>query len=172
MRLYAKLVPAVARDIAKDLIEAGDIEVEAESLDAARQDFEAVINEYLRKERELSDATRDILASRGWSSAKYGEAKRLAAGSRGVPLGDDAVDNVINQMLEYMLISPNIEEVYAEDHVMRKRIVTVLRKYLKINEEVDEEVRGRLKHLQEGTQDWEVAYKKTLEEIQRAKGLI
>jgi hypothetical protein len=172
MRLYAKLVPAVARDIAKDLIEAGDIEVEAESLDAARQDFEAVINEYLRKERELSDATRDILASRGWSSAKYGEAKRLAAGSRGVPLGDDAVDYVINQMLEYMLISPNIEEVYAEDHVMRKRIVTVLRKYLKINEEVDEEVRGRLKHLQEGTQDWEVAYKKTLEEIQRAKGLI
>lgn len=172
MKIYGKLVPAVARDIAKVLIDAGDIEVEQDGFEAARQDFEAVINEYLRKERELSDATRDVMASRDWSSAKYGEAKRLAAGSRGVPLGDDAVDYVINQMLEYMLISPNIEEVYAEDHVMRKRIVTVIRKYLKINEEVDSEVRGRLKHLQEGTQDWEVAYKKTLEEIQRAKGLI
>lgn len=172
MKLYNKLVPAVARDIAKALIEPGDIEVEDENLEAARKDFEAVINEYLRKEKELSDATKDVLASRGWSSAKYGEAKRLAAGSRGVPLGDDAVDYVINQMLEYMLISPNIEEVYAEDHVMRKRIVTIIRKYLKINEEVDQEVRGRLKHLQEGTQDWEVAYRKTLEQIQRAKGLI
>jgi hypothetical protein len=172
MKLYNKLAPAVARDIAKALIDAGDIEVEDENLEAARQDFEAVISEYLRKERELSDATKDVLASRGWSSTKYGEAKRLAAGSRGVPLGDDAVDYVINQMLEYMLISPNIEEVYAEDHVMRKRIVTIIRKYLKINEEVDQEVRGRLKHLQEGTRDWEVAYRKTLEQIQRAKGLI
>jgi hypothetical protein len=172
MKLYSKLVPAVARDIAKALIDAGDIEVEEASLEAARQDFEAVINEYLRKERELSDSTKDILASRGWSSAKFGEAKRIAAGSKGIPLGDDAVDYVINQMLEYMLISPNIEEVYAEDHVMRKRIVTIIRKYLKVNEEVDEEVRGRLKHLQEGTRDWEVAYRKTLEQIQRAKGLI
>jgi len=172
MKLYSKLVPAVARDIAKALIDAGDIEVEEEGFEAARQDFEAVINEYLRKEKELSDSTRDILASRGWSSSKYGEAKRIAAGSRGIPLGDEAVDYVINQMLEYMLISPNIEEVYAEDHVMRKRIVTIIRKYLAINEEVDQEVRGRLKHLQEGTRDWEVAYKKTLEQIQRAKGLI
>jgi hypothetical protein len=172
MKLYSKLVPAVARDIAKALIDAGDIEVEEQSLEAAQQDFEAVINEYLRKEKELSDSTKDILSSRGWSSAKFGEAKRIAAGSKGIPLGDDAVDYVINQMLEYMLISPNIEEVYAEDHVMRKRIVTIIRRYLKINEEVDEEVRGRLKHLQEGTRDWEVAYRKTLEQIQRAKGLI
>ena len=171
MKLYSKLVPVVARDIAKALIEAGNIEVEEENLEAARKDFEAVINEYLRKDRELSDATKDVLASRGWSSGKFGEAKRLAAGAQGVPLGDDAVDYVINQMLEYMLISPNIEEVYAEDHVMRKRIVTVIRKYLKINEEVDQEVRGRLKHLQEGTQDWEIAYRKTLEQIQRTKGL-
>jgi hypothetical protein len=172
MKIYAKLVPAVARDIVKALLDAGDIEVEEQNLEAAREDFAAVINEYLRKEKALSEATKDILASRDWSSAKYGEAKRLAAGSRGIPLGDDAVDYVINQMLEYMLISPNIDEVYAEDHVMRKRIVTVIRKYLKINDEVDAEVRSRLKHLQEGTRDWEVAYKKTLEQIQRAKGLI
>lgn len=172
MKLYSKLVPAVARDIARALIDAGDIEVEEENFEAARQDFEAVLSEYLRKERELSDSTKDVLASRDWSSAKYGEAKRIAAGARGIPLGDDAVDYVINQMLEYMLISPNIEEVYAEDHVMRKRIVTIIRRYLKINDEVDEEVRRRLKHLQEGTRDWEVAYRKTLEQIQRAKGLI
>jgi hypothetical protein len=172
MKIYSKLVPAVARDIAKALIEAGDIEVETENLKAAQQDFAAVLNEYLRQEKELSDATKDVLASRGWSSAQYGKAKRLAAGTRGVPLGDDAVDYVIDQMLEYMLISPNLEEVYAEDHVMRKRIVTIIRKYLKINEEVDQEVRGRMKHLQEGTRDWEITYRKTLEQIQRARGLI
>ena len=31
--------------------------------------------------------------------------------------------------------------------------------------------RLRLKHLQEGTRDWEIAYRKTLDEVRRAKGL-
>lgn len=172
MRLYPKLVPAIAGEIVNALVAAGDIEVEEQNLEAARLDFQAVFDEYLRKEKELSEVTRDVLAARDWSSANYGQAKRIAASSRGVPLGDEALDYVINQLLEYMLVSPNLEEVYAEDHVMRRRMVDIIRRYLKVNEEVDQDVRRRLKHLQEGTRDWEVAYRKTLEEIQRAKGLI
>jgi hypothetical protein len=81
------------------------------------------------------------------------------------------LDYVINQLLEFMMISKNIDEVFAEDHVMRKRIADVIRSYLKLDQEVEEEVRKRLKHLEEGTRDWEVAYRKTLEEVRRAKGL-
>ena len=62
--------------------------------------------------------------------------------------------------------------VLSPDNVMRKRIVTILRKHMKIDEEVDREVRARLKHLQEGTRDWEIQYKRVVEQVRRNKGLI
>ncbi|MBW1871301.1 MAG: DUF507 family protein, partial [Deltaproteobacteria bacterium] len=118
-----------------------------------------------------SDLAKDVLNSRGWGNAKFSEARKIAATARKFPMGDDALDYVINQMLEYMLISPNIAEVYAEDHVMRKRIVVIMRRYLKLDDELDMEVRKRLKNKQEGTRDWEIAYRKTMEEVRRMKGL-
>lgn len=172
MKLYPKSIPNIARDIVHALLDNQDIEVEEENLMAARSDFEAILSEYSRAERDLADVAKDVMAARGWSSSKFSEAKRVAAQNRKLPLGDDALDYLINQMLEFMLISPHFDEVYAEDHVMRKRMADVLRRYLKLNDDLDAEVRNRLKHLQEGTRDWEIAYRKTLEEVQRAKGLI
>lgn len=171
MRLYEKVVPSVARDIVHSLIDSEDIEVNEKHLFDLRSDVEAIFKEYLRRERELSDVTKDVLASRGWSSSKFSEAKRIAATSQKVPLGDEAVDFVIGQILECLMMTVHVEEVFAEDHVMRKRIVDVIRRYLKLNEEVEQEARNRLKNLQEGTRDWDIAYKKTLEEVRRAKGL-
>lgn len=171
MKLYPKMVPDIARDIVHRLLDAGDIEVDEDNLIDARTDIEAVLNEYLRQERELADVAKDIMASRGWSSTKYPEARRLAAQTRSFPTGDEALEYITNQMIESIMMSPSFDEVYSEDHVMRKRMVDVLRAVQKKHEEVDAEVRNRLKHLQEGTRDWEIAYRKTLEEVQRAKGL-
>ncbi len=171
MKIYERVIPGIAKEIVKVLVENKDIELEIGLELEAQRDFEAILKEYTRTERELADYANDIVISRGWPRAKYSEARRLAAASRKVPLDDDAVDYVINQMLEFMLMSANIGEVYAEDHTMRKRIVTVLRRYLKMDEELDLAVRGRLRHLQEGTRDWEISYKKNMEEMRRIKGL-
>lgn len=171
MRLHKKVVPNIARDIVTALVDNGDIEVGEETIRAAEQDFEAILAEYQRRESELHEFARELLVSRGWSASRYSEARRLAAANRKLPIDDDGLDYVINQMLEFMMISKNIDEVFAEDHVMRKRIADVIRGYLKLDQEVDEEVRKRLKNLEEGTRDWEVAYRKTLEEVRRAKGI-
>ena len=73
---------------------------------------------------------------------------------------------------EGMLMSNHIEEVYADDHVMRKRIVGILRRYGDIDHEVDREVRARLRNVEEGTADWEIQYKRIAEQVRRNKGLI
>jgi uncharacterized protein len=78
---------------------------------------------------------------------------------------------VINQMLEALMHSRNIEEVFAEDHEMRKKITEALRKYLGIDEEIDREARGRLKNLREGTAEWDVEYEKVVGQLKRARGL-
>jgi hypothetical protein len=172
VKFYSKLIPAIAKEIVSVLMDNGDIEVEPESVEDAREDFAAIIREYQTQEQALTDDARTLLIKRDWPRTKLGEARNIIATQRKLPIGDDGLDYVINQMLEFMLMSSHIEEVFAEDHVMRKRIVTVLRKHMNMDEEVDREVRARLKHLQEGTADWEIQYQKMLEQVRRNKGLI
>ncbi len=171
MKLIAKLVPKLAKDLVEALIENEDIEVEPKNKEEAYKDFAGILNEYIRLEREITEEAKDVLAKRGFGMSRFSEAKKMAAQARKVPLGDDALDYVLNQILEFLLISKNIEEVYAEDHVMRKRMVGFIRKHLNVNEELDQEVRRRIKNVQEGTRDWEIAYQRTLEQVRRAKGL-
>ena len=75
-------------------------------------------------------------------------------------------------MLEFLLISRNIEEVFADDTGMRPKILSVMKKHLDIDEDIDREAKGRLKHLQEGTSAYEIEYQKALEQIRRARGLV
>jgi hypothetical protein len=44
--------------------------------------------------------------------------------------------------------------------------------HLDVDEDIDREARGRLKHLQEGTQAWDIEYSKVVEQIRRSRGLI
>jgi hypothetical protein len=47
-----------------------------------------------------------------------------------------------------------------------------MKRHLEVDEEIDREARGRLKHLQEGTAAWDIEYQKAIEQIRRNKGLI
>ncbi|MCA2979443.1 MAG: DUF507 family protein [Myxococcaceae bacterium] len=172
MRLYPKLVPLIAREIIDRLAKDKDIEVEAIRMADAEMDMAAIMREYLANEERVNQATREALERRGYDFSKFNQVKREMADVRGFKLGDDGIEFVINQMLEFLLISRNVEEVFADDHQMRPKILQVMKKHLDIDEEVDREARSRLKHLQEGTGAYEIEYQKTLEQIRRARGLI
>jgi hypothetical protein len=51
------------------------------------------------------------------------------------------------------------------------RLREPLRKQFAAEEQLEQEVRGRLKHVQEGTQMWEIEYRRMMEDIKRRKGL-
>ena len=83
---------------------------------------------------------------------------------------DDGIDWIIDQLIEGFLVSANVEEVFADDPTLRRRIYDVMRKHLEDDNSVDLEVRGRLKHLQEGTPAWEIEYQKVLHEVRKKRG--
>jgi hypothetical protein len=172
MRLYPKLVPIIAREIIQRLIQDNDLEVEAIRMADAELDMAAIMREYLANEERVNQATREALERRGYDFSKFNQVKREMADVRGFKLGEDGVEFLINQMLEFLLISRNIEEVFAEDTQMRPKLLQVMKKHLDIDEDIDREARSRLKHLQEGTTAFEIEYHKVLEQIRRARGLI
>jgi len=172
MRLYPKVIPVISRECVQALMKDGDIEVEAMRVADAEMDLSAIMREYLANEERVNQATREALERRGYDFSKFNQVKREMADVRGFKMGEDGIEYVVNQMIEFLLISRNVEEVFAPDNVLRSKIFAVMKRHLDVDEEIDKEARSRLKHLQEGTSAFDIEYNKTIEMIRRARGLI
>jgi uncharacterized protein len=169
MRLYSGKIPSVGAEIVKALVEAGDIEVSDRA--EAEMDVQAVLKEYLRVDREITEKAKDLLQKRNLPYEQFGKVKRALAGEKAFGLGEDGLEWMTTQMIESFMQSPHIEEIFVEDTVLRKRMSDILKKHMQVDEELDEEVRRRIKNLQEGTSTWEVEYGKVLDQIKRNRGL-
>lgn len=172
MRLAPKVIPLISRESIQQLVQDGDIEVEPMRIADAEMDLSAIMREYLTNEERVNQATREALERRGYDYSKFNQVKREMADVRGFKMGDEGIEYVINQMIEFLLISRNVEEVFALDNVLRQKIFAVMKKHLDVDDEIDREARARLKHLQEGTSAFDIEYNKTVEQIRRARGLI
>ena len=172
MRIYPKVIPVISREIVQLLMQDGDVEIEPMRISDAEMDLSAIMREYLTNEDRVNQATREALERRGYDYSKFNQVKREMADVRGFKMGDEGIEYVIGQMIEFLLISRNVEEVFAADNVIRQKIFAVMKKHLDVDEEIDREARARLKHLQEGTSAFDIEYNKTVEQIRRARGLI
>jgi len=169
MRLYSGKIPTIAGEIVKILSDAGDIAVVDRG--EAEMDAQAVLKEYLRLDREITDKAKDLLQKRGLPYEQFGKIKRTLAHEKNLGLGEEALEWMTNQMIESFMQSPHIEEIFAEDTVLRKRMADILRKHMLVDEELDEEVRRKIKNLEEGTATWEIEYSKVLDQMKKNRGL-
>src|SRR6185436_20799684 len=169
MRLYSGKIPVIGSELVKSLVDAGDIAVSDKA--EAELDVQAVLKEYLRLEREITDRAKDVLQKRNLPYEQFGKVKRALAGEKGFGLGDEGLEWMTNQMIESFMQSPHIEEIFAEDAVLRKKMSDVMKKHMLVDDELDEEVRRKIKNLEEGTATWEIEYSKVLDQMKRNRGL-
>lgn len=169
MRLHSAKVPVIAGELVRSLVEVGDIEVQ--SAPEVELDVGAVLKEYIRVDRELTDKAKDVMEKKNLAYGQFGKVKRALAEERDFGLGEDALSWICNQLLETFMHSANVDEVYADDVTLRRRIKEVLKKHLALDEELDAEVRQRIKNLEEGTATWELEYNRVMDQIKQKHGL-
>jgi hypothetical protein len=169
MRLHSARVSQLAAEMVNALV--ADRDIECESPKEVQLDVESVLNQYIRDEQEISDRAKDLMAARGLPPSELGKLKRLVAEERKIKLGDEAVDYLLDQLVEMLMHSGNVDEVYAEDVELRRKLRAPLRAQLSVEDELQAEVRGKLKHVKEGTSLWEIEYRRMMDEIKRRKGL-
>jgi hypothetical protein len=169
MRLYAGKIPSIASEIVKALVDNDELSVFDQG--EAELDVQAVLKEYLRLERECTDKAKDLLQKRNLPYEHFGKVKRQVAAEKAFGLGEEGLDWMTTQMIESFMQSPHVEEVFADDATLRKRMTDILKKHMQIDEEIDAEVRRRIKNLEEGTATWEVEYQKALDQIKKNRHL-
>jgi uncharacterized protein len=171
MRLYEGKLPVISHEIVDELIRGDLIEVEAESRGEAELDVEAILAEYMRVEFDLNERAREILQIRDLDFSNFYRIKKQLAEERAFKIGDDAIEYLILQIIELFMHSSHIEEVFGEDRELRLKMGPVLRKHTEMQEELDREVRAKIRNLEEGGADWEIEYSKAMENVKRQKHL-
>ena len=169
MRLYSGKVPLIADDLLRALTADGDIEVE--SADEVREDFISVLKEFIRRERRVTDEAKDQMERAGLSYSMLGKIKSQVAKETGFPEPDEQLPYLVSQLLTMLFHSNNVAEVFAEDGALRKKIATVLRNHTSSGNQLDREVRSKIKNLQEGTAAFEIEYERVMAQLKARKGL-
>ena len=134
-------------------------------------DVAAVLTQYLADEREVNERAKDVIERTGKPQSEYQRVRQLVAEEKGIKVGDDALDYLLDQVVEMLMHSSHVDEVYVEDVELRRKMAPVFKKHMAVDATLDAEVRVQLRHVREGTREWEVEYAKVLEQVKRKKGL-
>jgi len=169
MRLYSGKISAIAAEAVHALLSGSDIE--AEHPKQVEADVAAVLTQYLADEREVNERAKDVIERTGKPQSEYQRVRQLVAEEKGIKVGDDALDYLLDQVVEMLMHSSHVDEVYVEDVELRRKMAPVFKKHMAVDATLDAEVRVQLRHVREGTREWEVEYAKVLEQVKRKKGL-
>lgn len=170
MKLFPGKVGIIAAEITNLLVD--DHDIETDSPNEVELDIEAVLKEYIRTDRELTEAAKDFCEKKGMAFSSYPKVKRKLADQRHFVVGEEALDYVMDQLIGAFMHSQFVEEIYSEDHELKRKMRIVLKRYTEIEDELDEEARAKIKNLEEGTRDWEIEYGRAMEQVKRRRGLI
>jgi len=160
----------IGAEIIKALVDAGEISVSDRA--EAELDVQAVLKEYLRLEREITDKAKDLLQKRNLPYEQFGRVKplpgqreELRTRRRGTGV-DDRTDHRVVHAIHALWMRSSPTTPACEN-----AMVDILKKHMLVDDEIDAEVRRRIKNLEEGTATWEVEYQKALEQIKKNRRL-
>jgi hypothetical protein len=169
MRLYSGKVAAIAAEVVRSLLAAKDIETEHPK--DVEADVASVLTQYLSDEREVNDRAKDVIERTGKSQADYSRVRQLVAEEKGIKVGDETLDYLLDQVVAMLMHSNSVDEVYVEDVELRRKMASIFKKHMAIDSMVDAEVRAQLRHVRDGSREWEVEYARVLDQVKRRKGL-
>jgi hypothetical protein len=169
MRLFSGHVTPIAAEVVRALTASNDIETEVPK--EVTLDVESILKSYLATEREVNDRTRELLERTGRGSTEFSRVRNQIADQKGIKVGDEMLDYLLDQVVEMFHHSANVEEIFAEDVEMRRKMAQIFKKHLQQDADLDAEVRGQLRHMTEGSRTWDVEYARVMEQVKRKKGL-
>lgn len=172
MRLYASKAQPIATEVVRALVSNKDIEVEdAGAQGEVVKDVESVLRSYLDTERIVDEKTRELLQRTGRGTGEFGKVRQQIAEHHGIKVGDEALDYLLDQVVSMLMHSHHVDEVFAEDVDLRRRMTPIFKKHMGVDSDVDAEVRAQIKHVKEGTAQWDIEYARVLEGVKRRRGI-
>ena len=128
MKLFVGKVQPIATEVVRALLNSEDIETEAPR--EVEKDVESVLKNYLEIEREVNERARDVAERTGRGQGDLGRIRALVADEKGIKVGDDTLDYLLDQVVEIFHHSQNVDEIYCEDVELRRKMAPIFKKHM------------------------------------------
>ncbi len=165
MRIYRKIIPKIAKDVVRCLLAQEAIEAEDGHRDDVELDVAGAVVEYLDDIDRVKQDARATLERKGMGLENLLRAQERLAIARNVVMGDSAFDHVVTRIIESLFNSKAVTEVFLDDKELQSIVGASVQKYVGVDEELDREIRGKLRNLREGTPEWEAEYSRLIEHM-------
>ncbi|MDW8095940.1 MAG: DUF507 family protein [Aquificaceae bacterium] len=183
MRLPEKLVERIADRIIKELYEIEKV-VEPEDLYSFKKKIISIFKEVEEQERLLDEKTKEILkqklelleeTSMDYRTAYKTVRSKLAEEMNIHTSRRERMNQVAHKIKDMIMSDPTVE-IYEEPGMIRNRIRNILMDAVKEEEEIDKEVRERIrsysKRIVEGTPEWNHLYRRIYDDALKRRGLL
>lgn len=182
MRLPEKLVERIADRIVKELTE--ERIIEPEDPYTFKKKIIAVFKKAEEEEKLLDERTKEILREKlsllEETSLDYRTAYRVVraklAEEMNIHTNRRERMNQVANAIKDLIMEDETVEIYEDPHVIRGKIRNILMEAVKEEEEIDREVRERIKayskKIVEGTPEWNHLYRRIYEDALRKRGLL
>ncbi len=172
MKLYKVKIPVIAREVVETLANEGAIEVAMENRQEAEMDLVAIMEEYLRRDNEVREAVREHMAQFSVPYDQYGKVRTQIAERYGHPTGDEVQRFLARQIIENFMISRFVDEVFAEDKELFKRVREIIERHDVDERALRTEAQEQIRNVAEGTMDYEIAMSKAMRDVKKRHGLL
>lgn len=169
MKIYRKVIPKISKDVVRSLLAKRSIEIEDGHRDEAELDVAGVLVAYMNDVEKLGADAEDALQRNNLGAHMLGQVKKTLAQKRNILLGSDAQEQIVTLVIDALFNSKHIAEVFEDDNELRMTVNGSMEKYFGVDEELDREVRNRLKNLREGTAEWETEYSRLIGQMRNLK---
>lgn len=183
MRLPEKLVERIADRIIKELYEIEKV-IEPEDLYSFKKKIISIFKEVEEQERLLDEKTKEILkeklelleeTSMDYRTAYKTVRSKLAEEMNIHTSRRERMNQVAHKIKDMIMSDPTVE-IYEEPGMIRNRIRNILMDAVKEEEEIDKEVRERIrsysKRIVEGTPEWNHLYRRIYDDALKRRGLL
>ena len=158
MKIYRKVIPRISKDVVRALLANRVIEVEDGHRDDAELDIAGVFVRYLNQLDKLTTDTQEALVRHDLTTAQFPVVREKLAKKRGIVMGRGALTHLLEQVVGALYDSKQVLEIFEEDKEIQDMLSPTVAKYAGVDEELDREIRQKLKSLREGTPEWESQY--------------
>ncbi|MCS7083655.1 MAG: DUF507 family protein [Aquificaceae bacterium] len=183
MKLPEKLVERIAEKLIKDLYETQKL-IEPEDVFVFKRKIIAIFKEVGEQERILDEKTKETLKEKLHTLEEnnldyrtaYKTVRARLAEELGIYTTRRERMNHITRKIRDLIMEDQSVEIYEEPQIIRGKIRDILMEALKEEEEIDKEVRERIraysKKIVEGTPEWNHLYRRIYEDALRKRGLL
>lgn len=127
-------------------------------VDELRKDISGVLYNYLNTDQRLHNQAREQVERSGEDHSEIYNRKRALAKREDFGLGDDAPTFIITQLIEALLHSSSVEDIYASDVELRAVLLPELREAMSNQRNVSHEMAQRVRQITQIGNQWEDLY--------------